>query len=317
MGRRRCCESRAACSGARRAFDLGASRRPSLRRSSVRCPRAGRRFPNTDGCAVYGAGRRRTGHEDTDVDSGAPLPLEQRGSRAFIDDIEQKRTAAGLVHVLSMRPQVPGTTEALRTRSGGGARARAQLDRRVVGAVTAAELHDHTGCQQRQRARVSAVAVPQDADPERPQPVDDHTQGEVNNHTQGETASHSRLRGLFLICPNNSLSAHTIGLQQAPPRRDRNAARGHRASGCVHLPVHRRRGAVDLTPVECGRSRETTKRSDLTGWAKYRATPTPTCSQRIPVRRSWPTELLRQGFEAALGDAWAHRDRPVSNTPPP
>ena len=109
------------------------------------------------------------------MDSCAPLPLEQRGSRAFIDDIEQKLTAAVLVQVLSMRPQVPGTTEALRTRSGGGARA--QLDRGVVGAFTAAELHDHTGCQQRQRARVSAVAVPQDADPGRPQPVDDHTQG--------------------------------------------------------------------------------------------------------------------------------------------
>jgi hypothetical protein len=45
--------------------------------------------------------------------------------------------------------------------------------------------------------------------------------------------ANSRLRGLFP-------SAHTVGLQQAPPRGDRNAARGHRASGCVHLPVHRR-----------------------------------------------------------------------------
>ena len=31
--------------------------------------------------------------------------------------------------------------------------------------------------------------------------------------------------------------------------------------------------AVDLTPVECGRSRKTTKRSDLTGWAKRDADP--------------------------------------------
>jgi hypothetical protein len=26
---------------------------------------------------------------------------------------------------------------------------------------------------------------------------------------------------------------------------------------------------VDSTPVECGRSRETVKRSDLAGWAQY------------------------------------------------
>jgi hypothetical protein len=26
---------------------------------------------------------------------------------------------------------------------------------------------------------------------------------------------------------------------------------------------------VDSTPVECGRSRETVKRSDLAGWAEY------------------------------------------------
>jgi hypothetical protein len=121
VGRRRCGESRAACWGHDEQFDLGASRRPSLRRSSLSCPRAGRRSPNTDGCAVYGAGRRRTGHEGGDVDSGAPLPLKQRGGRAFIDDIEHKLTAAVLVHVLSMRPQVPGTTEVLRTLSGGGA----------------------------------------------------------------------------------------------------------------------------------------------------------------------------------------------------
>jgi len=69
-------------------------------------------------------------------------------------------------------------------------------------------------------------------------------------------------------CAGCSLSAHTIGLQQAPPRGDRNAARGHRASGCVHLPVHRRRvgGRLD---AGSGRSRETTKRSDLAGWAEY------------------------------------------------
>ena len=41
------------------------------------------------------------------------------------------------------------------------------------------------------------------------------------------------LRGLF------HFPANTIGLQQARPRGDRNAARGHRASGCMHLSVHR------------------------------------------------------------------------------
>ena len=35
------------------------------------------------------------------------------------------------------------------------------------------------------------------------------------------------------------LSADTIGLQQARSRGDRNAARGHRASGGMHLSVHR------------------------------------------------------------------------------
>ena len=28
-------------------------------------------------------------------------------------------------------------------------------------------------------------------------------------------------------------------------------------------------GSLDSTPVECGRSRETAKRSDLAGWAEY------------------------------------------------
>ena len=35
------------------------------------------------------------------------------------------------------------------------------------------------------------------------------------------------------------LSANTIGLQQAGTRRGRDAARGHRAFGCMHLSVHR------------------------------------------------------------------------------
>jgi hypothetical protein len=43
--------------------------------------------------------------------------------------------------------------------------------------------------------------------------------------------ANSRLRGLFPYLPAQS------GLQQTGTRRGRDAARGHRASGCVHLSV--------------------------------------------------------------------------------
>jgi hypothetical protein len=65
-----------------------------------------------------------------------------------------------------------------------------------------------------------------------------------------------------------SLSANTIGLQQARARGDDDAARGDRASGGAAL-VTDDLWVVDSTPVECGRSRETAKRSDLAGWAEY------------------------------------------------
>ena len=72
-----------------------------------------------------------------------------------------------------------------------------------------------------------------------------------------------------LDCAVVSLSANTIGLQQAGPR-----AIGTLRAVIAHL-VARTSGCsddvwvVDSTPVECGRSRETAKRSDLAGWAEY------------------------------------------------
>ena len=72
----------------------------------------------------------------------------------------------------------------------------------------------------------------------------------------------SRLRGLFLICRHNRATTSVSA------RRPECCARSSR----IWLrapPVHRRRVGGRPTPVECGRSRETTKRSDLAGWAEY------------------------------------------------
>ena len=66
-----------------------------------------------------------------------------------------------------------------------------------------------------------------------------------------------------------SLSANTIGLQQEDPRGDRHAAGGGRAPVARTSSVSDDVWVVDSTPVECGRSRETAKRSDLAGWAEY------------------------------------------------
>ena len=76
-------------------------------------------------------------------------------------------------------------------------------------------------------------------------------------------------------CAGCSLSAHTIGLQQAPPRGDRNAARGHRASGCVHVPVHRRRvgGRLDSGRVRAIAGDDQTLRPDRVGQARRRPQP--------------------------------------------
>ena len=76
--------------------------------------------------------------------------------------------------------------------------------------------------------------------------------------------AHAHLRDLF---PN---SARTVWLQQAATQ----AGRHHGLAGRAHW-VHSTSivtddvWVVDSTPVECGRSRETAKRSDLAGWAEY------------------------------------------------
>ena len=76
--------------------------------------------------------------------------------------------------------------------------------------------------------------------------------------------ANSRLRGLFPYLPTQS------GYNKRVRAATGDAACGHRASG-LRAP----RGCtdnvwvVDSTPVECGRSRETAKRSDLAGWAEY------------------------------------------------
>jgi hypothetical protein len=145
-------------------------------------------------------------------------------------------------------------------------------------------------------------------------------------------------------CAGCSLSAHTIGLQQAPPRGDRNAARGHRASGCVHLPVHRRRvgdrGRPPNAPTWPGGPSTVSASHSRFFWglrlhlvrpvgaaggirADRRQGRRARHSARDARRRPQPArdasrsdvdgrqELLRQEFEAALADAWAHRGRPV------
>jgi len=54
---------------------------------------------------------------------------------------------------------------------------------------------------------------------------------------------------------------------------------------------------VDSTPVECGRSRETTRRSDLAGWAEYGY-----CARTTPDSpsnaHSWPTTT--EGLESII-----------------
>ena len=58
---------------------------------------------------------------------------------------------------------------------------------------------------------------------------------------------------------------------------------------------------VDSTPVECGRSRETAKRSDLAGWTEYGGAPrSPVAS--VPIRNA---EQGRQRCPARIqAPAW-------------
>jgi len=75
--------------------------------------------------------------------------------------------------------------------------------------------------------------------------------------------ANSRLRGLFPYLPTQSGYNKRV-----------RAAAGMLRAVIAHLVACTSRCAddvwvVDSTPVECGRSRETTKRSDLAGWAEY------------------------------------------------
>ena len=76
--------------------------------------------------------------------------------------------------------------------------------------------------------------------------------------------AHTRLRGLFPYLPTQS------GYNKRVRAATGTAARGDRAPGRTTPPaVSDDVWVVDSTPVECGRSRETAKRSDLAGWAEY------------------------------------------------
>ena len=75
--------------------------------------------------------------------------------------------------------------------------------------------------------------------------------------------ANGRLRGLFPYLPTQSGYNKRV-----------RAATGMLRAVIAHLVACTSRctddvGVVDSTPVECGRSRETTKRSDLAGWAEY------------------------------------------------
>ena len=75
--------------------------------------------------------------------------------------------------------------------------------------------------------------------------------------------ANSRLRGLFPYLPTQSGYNKRV-----------RAATGMLRAVIAHLVACTSRctddvWVVDSTPVECGRSRETAKRSDLAGWAEY------------------------------------------------
>ena len=75
--------------------------------------------------------------------------------------------------------------------------------------------------------------------------------------------ANGRLRGLFPYLPTQSGYNKRV-----------RAATGMLRAVIAHLVAGTSRctddvWVVDSTPVECGRSRETTKRSDLPGWAEY------------------------------------------------
>jgi hypothetical protein len=70
-------------------------------------------------------------------------------------------------------------------------------------------------------------------------------------------------------CATCSLPARPERLQQAPAPHHRAAAPDHPSRGHRHRAVDDDVWVVDSTPVECGRSRETVKRSALAGWAQY------------------------------------------------
>lgn len=65
------------------------------------------------------------------------------------------------------------------------------------------------------------------------------------------------------------VSAGPTRIQQATARRSVDAQGSHPVPGRADGHVHRRCVGGRLDPVECGRSTQTAKRSDLAGWAGY------------------------------------------------
>lgn len=65
------------------------------------------------------------------------------------------------------------------------------------------------------------------------------------------------------------IPARPSRLQQTTPPLRRTLPTRHRVTHACLPVIHDDLWLVDSTPVECGRSRETVKRSDLAGWATY------------------------------------------------
>ncbi len=75
--------------------------------------------------------------------------------------------------------------------------------------------------------------------------------------------AHAHLRPWFPYLPDRP------GYNKRLRNSGQTAAPRHRLPGPILPVIHDDLWLVDSTPVECGRSRETVKRSDLAGWAEY------------------------------------------------
>ena len=90
--------------------------------------------------------------------------------------------------------------------------------------------------------------------------------GAARVHLRGPLAALRRYPTAWFV----SLPANAIGLQQTRPRSRRQCcARCARTWSPTPAAASDDVWVVDSTPVECGRSRETAKRSALAGWAEY------------------------------------------------